>query len=263
MLFLFFSHCYKQRTIPFSWKNSNSILLYKKGLPYQLNNHRPIALADTIYKLFTSTLTTLLLSYGKQHQIIHNNREGFCQECCTNRQIQTIIVALEDARFTSQDIYLLYIDFINAFGSIDHARLLAIMLDLGYPTDAIKLIGNIYSESHTTINGQYVGTTKPIAIQRGTIQGDTLNPYLFLIFLKPLLRWLDQNQLGYNFTTSATSISSTAYANDLAVLFHNIKDIQTQLNKIDKFCTSVGMDVGINKCAITGCPNKSKITPTT
>jgi hypothetical protein len=154
---------------------------------------------------------------------------------------------LEDARFTSQDIYLLYIDYTNAFGSIDHARLLAIMLDLGYPTDAVKLIGNIYSESHTTINGQYFGTTKPIAIQRGSIQGDTLNPYLFLIFLEPLLRWLDQNQLGYNFKTSATSISSATYANDLTVLFHSIKDIQIQLNKIEFFCAWAGMDLGINK----------------
>jgi hypothetical protein len=51
MLFLFFSHCYKQRTIPSSWKNSNTILLYKKGLLYHLSNHRRIALANTIYKL--------------------------------------------------------------------------------------------------------------------------------------------------------------------------------------------------------------------
>jgi hypothetical protein len=33
----------------------------------------------------------------------------------------------------------------NAFGSIDHARLLAIMADLGYQQDAINLIGNIFS----------------------------------------------------------------------------------------------------------------------
>ena len=98
---------------------------------------------------------------------------------------------LEDAKFTTQDIYLLYIDFTNAFGSIDHARLLAIMIDLGYPLDAIKLIGSIYSESYTIITCSYSGKTKPIAITRGTIQGDILSPYIFIIFLEPLLRWLD------------------------------------------------------------------------
>jgi hypothetical protein len=263
MLFFFFSHCYKQKTIPSYWKHSNTVLLYKKSNPSQLTNQRPIALANTIYKLFTSTLTSLLSSYGEKHQILHDSQEGFRQERCTSRQIQTLIAVLEDAKFTTQDIYLLYIDFTNAFGSIDHARLLAIMTDLGYPLDAIQLIGSIYSESYTSIIGSYFGKTKPIAIQRGTIQGDTLSPYLFIIFLEPLLRWLDQGKLGYTFKTSPITISSVAYADDLAVIFQNIKDIQTQLNKIDKFCAWAGMDLGINKCAMTGCPNKSKLSPTT
>jgi hypothetical protein len=137
------------------------------------------------------------------------------------------------------------------------------MTDLGYPLDAITLIGSIYSESYTTITGPYFGKTKPIAIQRGKIQGDTLSPYLFIIFLEPLLRWLDQGQLGYTFKTSPTTISSASYADDLAVLFRNIKDIQPQLNKIDKYCAWVGMGLGINKCAITCCPNKSKLSPAT
>ena len=66
------------------------------------------------------------------------------------RQIQTIIVALEDAKFTNKDIYLTYIGFKYAIGSIDHPRLLAIMEYLGYPPYAIELIGNIEVESTTS-----------------------------------------------------------------------------------------------------------------
>ena len=47
LLFLFFKHCYKQKQIPVSWKTSLTVLLYKKGDPSQLTNHRPIALANT------------------------------------------------------------------------------------------------------------------------------------------------------------------------------------------------------------------------
>lgn len=57
------------------------------------------------------------------------------------RQLQTLNLALEDATFTNQNIYILYIDFTNAFGSIDHARLLAIMEDIDYPQDA-KALGS-------------------------------------------------------------------------------------------------------------------------
>ena len=115
-----------------------------------------------------------------------------CAERGTSRQLQTIIAALEDAHFTNQDIYILYTDFKNAFGSIDHARLLAIMADLGYPTKEVALVGNIYSQSITSYIGEYFGKTKPNPIQRGTIQGNTLSPYLFIIFLEPLLRWMQR-----------------------------------------------------------------------
>ena len=258
LLYLFFTHCYKQKQIPTSWKISLTILLYKKGDPSQLPNHRPIALANTIYKFFTSTLTSILSAYGEKHQILHDSQEGFKAERSTSRQLQLLIAALEDARLTNQDIYLLYIDFKNAFGSLDHARLLAIMKDLGYPEDAVFLVGNIYSNSHTIFTGEHFGKSKPIPIQRGTIQGDTLSPYLFLIFLEPLLRWLQRGKNGYTFGTSKTTISSAAYADDLVAITTNLQSIQTQLNKLDKYCEWAGMDLGVPKCAVTGCPIKNK-----
>ena len=169
ILFLFFSHCYKLKQIPTSWKISLTILLYKKGNPSLLTNHILIALANTIYKFFTSTLTSILSAYGERHQILHDSQEGFRAKRCTSRQLKLLIAILKDAQFTNQDIYLLYIDFKNAFGSIDHAELLAIMKDLGYPEDVVKLIGNIYLQSNIIFASEHFGQTQKIPIQRGTI----------------------------------------------------------------------------------------------
>jgi hypothetical protein len=80
------------------------------------------------------------------------------------RQLQTLISTLEDARLTNQDIYVLYIDFKNAFGSIDHAKLLGIMKDLGYPQDVVALIGKIYSQFTTTFIGEHFDKIQPISI---------------------------------------------------------------------------------------------------
>jgi hypothetical protein len=147
LLYQLLHQYYKQQQIPASWKTSLTILLYKKSDPSILTNHRPISLANSIYNFFTSKITTQLANYGKKYQISQNSQEGFRQERYTSRQLQTLIAALEDSRLTQQDIYLLYIDFKNAFGSIDHA----IIADLGYPQDAINLIGNIYSNSSTRV----------------------------------------------------------------------------------------------------------------
>ena len=135
------------------------------------------------------------------------------------------------------------------------------MADLGYPEDAITIIGNIYSISDTKIIGSHFDPTQPISIQRGTIQGDTLSPYLFILFLESLLCWLARDNHGYNFKTSKNAISSTTYVDDLVIISSNIAHIQPQLEKIDKFYQWAGMGLGINKCALTGCPNKSKLVP--
>jgi hypothetical protein len=136
------------------------------------------------------------------------------------------------------------------------------MADLGYPQDAINLIGNIYSNSSTIFFGTHFGKTKLIHIQRGTIQGDTLSPYLFIISLEPLLRWLERGNLGYKLITSQYTLNSAAYADDLAIIISDIKHIQPQIKKIDKFCQWAGMELGIPKYAITGCPNKTPMPAT-
>ena len=84
------------------------------------------------------------------------------------------------------------------------------MKDLGYPTDSINLIGNIYSQSSIIFTGEHIGKTLPIPIQRGTIQRNTLSQYLFIIFLEPLLRWLQQGNNGYTFDTSNIKISPSS-----------------------------------------------------
>jgi hypothetical protein len=92
------------------------------------------------------------------------------------------------------------------------------------------------------------------------IQGDILSPYLFIIFLEPLLKWSQQGSNGYTFGISKVKISSAAYADDLAAIANRLKSLQIQLNKLDRFCEWTSMDLGIPKCTVTGCPNKSKMS---
>ena len=134
------------------------------------------------------------------------------------------------------------------------------MKDLGYPKDAVRLVGNIYSQSNTIFTGEHIGQTQKIPIQRGTIQEDTLTcPYLFIMFVEPLLRWLQHGKYGYTLGTSKVTINSAAYVDDLAIITNNLTSLQNQLNKLDKYCEWAGMDLGIPKCAIPGCPNTSKM----
>lgn len=55
-----FSHYLDMCKIPSQWKESRTILLYKKGDREDLKNYRPICLLSQIYKLFTKIILTRL-----------------------------------------------------------------------------------------------------------------------------------------------------------------------------------------------------------
>ena len=56
-----FELMWKYRCTPTQWKDDNTVLLYKKGDPGGVQNHRPIGLKRTIYRsLWTATVTRIL-----------------------------------------------------------------------------------------------------------------------------------------------------------------------------------------------------------
>jgi hypothetical protein len=58
-------------------------------------------------------------------------------------------------------IYIFYI--LISRMTLDHAKFLTIITNLGYPLDEVHLIGNVYSLS-TTFIGEHFGHTQPIHI---------------------------------------------------------------------------------------------------
>eukprot|EP00983_Pelagomonas_calceolata_P019915 629032-Pelagomonas_calceolata.AAC.1 len=60
-------------------------------------------------------------------------------------------MTLEDSRLFNRDVYALIVDFSSAFNTKDHDKLLWIMYDLGFPTDAIDAVKNLYQEAHTRV----------------------------------------------------------------------------------------------------------------
>ncbi|KXZ43206.1 hypothetical protein GPECTOR_98g790 [Gonium pectorale] len=170
--------------IPDQWTASDTVLLPKKGDPLLIKNKRPIALANTLYKLYTSLITLNTVLFSEMAHIF--TEEGYLRQRNTERQIHNVLHAIEDAALTGRDLLMLYVDFTSAFNTIDQDKLLMVLYDLGYPTDLIEVIANLYPKASTRIRTEH-GWTPPIAIERGTVQGDTLSPILFIIFMEPLL----------------------------------------------------------------------------
>ena len=118
------------------------------------------------------------------------------------------------------------------------------------------MVADLYTDAVTRIKLNFA-VTDPIELGRGTIQVDMPSPILFLIFIEPLLRWLQSGGRGYrykcliNTPEDGQTISSLAYADDLAAMTNIIADMKAQAQKLQAFVAWSGMTVNCKKCAIT------------
>jgi hypothetical protein len=121
------------------------------------------------------------------------------------QQAQTIIMALEDARATNQNIYMLAVDFSSAFNMLDQDKLLQIMFDLGFPTDAVDAVRSLYEGATTSVRWGQDSTAHPDG--RGSIQETRCR--LFLLYIEPLLRWIHVGGRGYRFVLATKTAPDT------------------------------------------------------
>ena len=77
------------------------------------------------------------------------------------------------------------------------------------------------------------GDTPTIPIHRGTLQGDTLSPFLLTIFMEPLLRWLSIGSTGYKPMQHIEQLASTyisyddhGYADDISITTGTLDNLQ-------------------------------------
>ena len=80
-----------------------------------------------------------------------------------------------------------------------------------------------------------------------------------MIFLEPLLRWLQSGGRGYKYGClqgdrdhKDHTISTLAYADDVAAMTSSLEDLKVQAKKIESFSSWSGMKVNASKCGITG-----------
>jgi hypothetical protein len=169
-------------------------------------------------------------------------------------------MAMEDAKLHNKDIYVMYADFEGAFNAADHRIMFKHMRQLGMPPTFANTWEHLYGVSSTAYITPH-GPTLSIDINRGTLQGDTLSPFLFTLFHEPFLRWLIVGSRGYRPGPLATNVNPTEpittylghnFADDLSLATGSTPNMAIQLRKLSLFSAYTGITVNIRKFCITG-----------
>ena len=93
-------------------------------------------------------------------------------------EIANIPWIIEKAEEFQKNIYFCFIDYANAFDSVDHNKLWKILQEMGIPDHLTCLLRNLYACQEATARTGY-GTTDWFKIRKGVCQDCILSPCLF------------------------------------------------------------------------------------
>jgi len=110
---------------------SITTLIYKKGDATSLNNYRPIAMSNILGKVWTGYIASATTLFTERNHILSTAQEGFRKNKSCHRQLRALINTIEDAQLHHKNLYLLYIDLVTAFNTVNHQRLHEVLLTLG------------------------------------------------------------------------------------------------------------------------------------
>ena len=229
--------------MPTDWKGGLIRYLHKKGDKSSLDNYRPICLQDAVYKVLSAVLTDRLYRISEKYGLLADSQEGFRRMRSTTRQAQSLHWAFEDAARQKETLYVAYLDFENAFNSIDHEALWQWLERLGIPD--IDLLRSLYRGAFYRAQLPY-GTTARIQLTRGKKQGDLISPLLFELPFNVFLLALEATSVGLVRLFHKPRVGR-GFADDVAIIGSSKQQMQTRLTKTAEFCRWSGMRVKVTK----------------
>lgn len=233
-----FNICMKAKKIPSSWKTSTTIFIPKDGDPNEAENWRPIALSCTLYKLFTSIISSRLSKWLEEHELLSPHQKGFRPFDGTLENNYLLSYRIKQAKRKKKELFILLIDIKNAFGSIPHRIITAALNAIGVGNDYCDLISDIYSELKTHLLTAE-GLSDLVDILCGVKQGCALSSLLFILALDPLLKRLQRNR---------DSIHTLSYADDMGVIEDNLQDLMDSIQALVDCAARIGLSINPKKC---------------
>ena len=272
ILLAYYNGVWEAGEAPDEWKEALVVSIYKgKGVDTDPANYRPISLLNTVYKVFAAMLQARLATihdsnlrstqYGfrAERSTAHPLfilRRAMCYSCSSPRVFMQSRMtrpgalgkghrAMEWSNQTSTPLYLVLLDWKQAFDSIDHNAMLEGLRRFGLSRSSLKLIHTLYTDATFYTEGP-LGEVATGRVRAGIRQGCPLSPYLFIIVLSVLLTDVDED-LRHNTWSVNRLTFDLEYADDTLLISLTTTQLQSFLNALEKQAEFYGMSLNQTK----------------
>lgn len=228
---------WEKEVMPKSWETVVLIPIYKKGSKEECSNYRGIALLDTAYKIMAKHIQIKLKDCTEksigEYQCGFRGERSVIDHIFTVKQVQRMCYEY------NVPIYAVFIDFKQAYDTINREKLFRVMEDLKVPRKLINLVKMTLSNVRTKVkfNGRMSDSFK---IGKGLKQGDPLSTTLFNLILEWVVRRSGINRAG---TLRNKSYQILAYADDVTILARTKEKLQEIGKRFRKAAGEVNLTI--------------------
>ena len=161
--------------------------------------------------------------------------------------IYTLKTAFDDFRYKSTKFTSVFIDFADAFGSVNHQFLFETLQYFDIP----YIYNCLFYSSFKVICSSNL--TKIFIIVRGTKTGDPLSALIFILIIErtcrpmveiAILQLCMRNELRFN------PLPVQAFADDMVLSSYDIEVIKSMLRESEPVMLSAGLEVKPSNCAV-------------
>uniref|UniRef100_A0A803QGH5 Reverse transcriptase domain-containing protein n=1 Tax=Cannabis sativa TaxID=3483 RepID=A0A803QGH5_CANSA len=251
----FIKHFFHTAELPHYINDTNIVLVLKKECPSKVNDFRPIALCNVMYKCISKIITTRLRDVLPS--IISPTQTPFIKGRCIteNTAIAKEIIHSMSRRKGSRGFMMIKLDMENAYDKMDWEFLMEALSFHGIKNPLLGWIKSCIQikKMNLLINGVKQGTITPSS---GLRQGDPLSPTLFILAVDLLSRLLQDYThkgkiRGMKVTRTAPSITHLMFVDDV-ILFGQatIKEAQAFMDCLHLYCSWSGQAINLQKSIV-------------
>jgi len=229
--------------VPQKWKAAIITPVFKKGSAGTVANYRPISLTCVPCKIMERLISSRMLQFFLDNNILHPAQHGFLKgrSTCTN-----LMECMNDWTLSIQYkrlVTVIYIDFSKAFDVVSHDKLLIRLNTYGITGMLLKWLQSFLSNrTHCTRIGSSLSSSAQLI--SGVIQGSGIGPLLFLTYINELAKILE----AYGITIKFFADDSKMYAEitDIA----DATRLQAALDSMVQWAETWQLKLSIDKCCV-------------
>ena len=231
-----------KQAMPQQWKDILIKWIYKNKDPMLIKNYRPIALGNSLAKLYMKILTSRLEEVVEMEGLISDTQQGFRTDRSCAGAIMILQTLIGKYKERNMPFYMVGIDIEKAYDTVDHEVLWKILDAKGIKGKWLETVKEMYTGSRIMAD-TVQGGTEWIQVKRGIRQGCPMSPLLFGLYIDWVTETLEE-------VRGEAEPKNLLYADDMMVWANSKEAITNRLQKVSQALTDLGLAVNWGKTTV-------------